>query len=81
MGIRILCVVVVAVVLAALNVPYLPLWIALLGLGMVFLPMIAVMEANDHHPRRRGRHRRLHAHSQHPCSPPAHCPEGAVSRW
>jgi hypothetical protein len=62
MGVRILCVV-VAVVLAALQVPYLPLWIALLGLGMVFLPMIAVMEANDHHPRRRRRHRwQLHAH-------------------
>jgi hypothetical protein len=43
MGIRTLCVV-VAVVLAALNVPYLPLWIALLGLGMVFLPMIAVID-------------------------------------
>jgi hypothetical protein len=52
MGIRMLSVL-VAVVLAALEVPYLPLWIALLGLGMVFLPIIAVVEANDHHPRRR----------------------------
>jgi hypothetical protein len=59
---RLLCVA-AAVAVAALEVPYAPLWIALLGLGMVFLPMIAVLEANDHHPRRRRPPRRwLHAH-------------------
>jgi hypothetical protein len=62
MGIRLLFLV-AAVVVAAQDVPYAPLWIALLGLGMVFLPMIAVFIANDHHPRpqRRG-HRWLHVH-------------------
>jgi hypothetical protein len=62
MGIRLLCLV-AAVVVAALDVPYAPLWIALLGLGLVFLPMCAVLEANDHHPRRRRARRRwLPAH-------------------
>jgi hypothetical protein len=60
-GLRLLCLV-AAVVVAALDLPYAPLWIAILGLGMVFLPMCAVLEANDHHPRRRGRRHWLHAH-------------------
>jgi hypothetical protein len=52
-----------AVVVAALRPPYTPLWIALLGIGMVFLPMCAVLEANDHHPRRRRQRRHwLHVH-------------------
>jgi hypothetical protein len=58
MGIRVLCVV-AAVTVTALRVPYAPLWVGVLGLGMVFLPMIAVLGANDHHPRRRRRPRRL----------------------
>jgi hypothetical protein len=62
MGVRLLCVA-AAVAIAALHVPYAPVWIALLGLGMVFLPMCAVLEANDHHPRARRGHRRwLRAH-------------------
>jgi type IV secretory pathway TrbD component len=61
MGVRLLCLA-AAVAVAALGVPYAPLWIALLGLGMVFLPMCAVLEANDHHPRRRRHRRRLHVH-------------------
>jgi type IV secretory pathway TrbD component len=62
MGFRLLCLA-AAVTVAALDVPYAPLWIALLGIGMVFLPMCAVLEANDHHPRRRRvPRRRLHAH-------------------
>jgi type IV secretory pathway TrbD component len=61
MGVRLLCLA-AAVAVAALGVPYAPLWIALLGLGMVFLPMCAVLEANDHHPRRRRQRRRLHVH-------------------
>jgi hypothetical protein len=52
MGLRVLCLI-AAVVVAALDVPYAPLWIGLLGLGMIFLPLIAVMVANDHYPRRR----------------------------
>jgi hypothetical protein len=56
MALRVLCVL-AAVVLAALKVPYLPLWIGLLGLGMIFLPMVAVIVANDHYPRR---NRELH---------------------
>ena len=62
MGLRVLCVA-AAVVVAALRPPYTPLWIALLGIGMVFLPMCAVLEANDHHPRRRRQRRHwLHVH-------------------
>jgi hypothetical protein len=54
MLVRVLCLV-AAVAVAALDVPYAPLWIALLGLGMIFLPMVAVIVANDHVPRRVGR--------------------------
>jgi hypothetical protein len=62
MGLRVLCLA-AAVVVAALRPAYTPLWIALLGIGMVFLPMCAVLEANDHHPRRRRQRRHwLHAH-------------------
>jgi hypothetical protein len=62
MGFRLLCLA-AAVVVAAVRPPYTPLWIALLGIGMVFLPMCAVLEANDHHPRRRRQRRhRLHVH-------------------
>jgi hypothetical protein len=50
MAIRVACLV-AAVVIVALDVPYAALWVALLMLGMVVLPMVAVLVANDHHPR------------------------------
>jgi hypothetical protein len=57
MGIRVVCLV-AAVVVVALKVPFAALWVALLGLGMIVLPMMAVIIANDHHPRRRSNRNR-----------------------
>jgi hypothetical protein len=51
MALRLLCLI-AAVVVVALDVPYAPLWVALLLIGMVVLPLVAVVIANDHHPRR-----------------------------
>lgn len=46
MGLRALCLI-LAAILAVQQVPLLPLWLALCGLGMVLLPWIAVLIAND----------------------------------
>jgi DUF3099 family protein len=46
MGLRVLCLIVGAVV-TSLQVPYLPLWWGLCLLGMVMLPWMAVLIAND----------------------------------
>jgi Protein of unknown function (DUF3099) len=54
MGIRVLCLF-LAVAVVALKVPDAALWVGLLGVGMIVLPMVAVVVANDHHPRRRAR--------------------------
>ncbi len=51
MGIRMVCLV-AAVVIVAADVPYAALWVGLLMIGMILLPMVAVIVANDHHPRR-----------------------------
>lgn len=40
-----------AVVIVALDVPYAPVWVGLLIVGMIVLPIVAVIVANDHHPR------------------------------
>lgn len=52
MLLRMLCLV-AAVTVVALDVPYAPLWLALSLVGLVALPLVAVVVANDHHPRRR----------------------------
>jgi len=52
MLIRVACLI-AAVAIVALEVPYAPVWVALLMIGMVVLPMAAVIIANDTHPRRR----------------------------
>lgn len=46
MGLRVLCLIVGAVV-TSLHVPFLPLWWALCLVGMVMLPWMAVLIAND----------------------------------
>jgi threonine/homoserine/homoserine lactone efflux protein len=46
MGLRVLCLIVGAVV-TSLRVPFLPLWWGLCLLGMVMLPWMAVLIAND----------------------------------
>jgi hypothetical protein len=55
MALRMLCLI-GAVAVVALGVPYAPLWMALFLVGIVLLPMVAVVVANDHHPRLRGHH-------------------------
>jgi hypothetical protein len=58
MSLRAVCLILGAV-LAVLQVPLLPLWLVLCGLGMVFLPWAAVLVANDRpvKPEHRWRHR------------------------
>jgi hypothetical protein len=46
MGLRALCLILGAI-LAVKQVPWLPLWLTLCGLGMVLLPWMAVLIAND----------------------------------
>ncbi len=50
MGLRAACVV-IAVVLVMAKVPLLGLWLPLCGLGMVLLPWLAVILANDRPPK------------------------------
>jgi hypothetical protein len=54
MSLRALCLV-LAAVLAGLRVPLLWLWLSLCGLGMVLLPWLAVILANDRPPKERHR--------------------------
>jgi Flp pilus assembly protein TadB len=50
MGIRALCLV-VAAILVGIHAPYLVVWLPLLLLGMVVLPWLAVILANDRPPK------------------------------
>ncbi|SCF28940.1 DUF3099 domain-containing protein [Micromonospora chokoriensis] len=50
MGIRVLCIVVGAILVGA-NAPLLWLWLPLCGLGMVLIPWLAVLLANDRPPK------------------------------
>lgn len=59
MGVRALCVI-LAAVLIALNVPLLSWWLIICGLAMVLLPWLAVILANDRPPKERHRMRRHH---------------------
>lgn len=57
MSVRALCLI-LAAVLFSLNVPLLPLWLVLCVVGMVVLPWLAVILANDRPPREQYRLRR-----------------------
>lgn len=57
MGLRAVCLI-LAAVLASARVPMLGLWLALCGLGMVLLPWLAVLVANDRPVRAEHRWRR-----------------------
>jgi Protein of unknown function (DUF3099) len=50
MGLRTLCLI-LGGVLISVRAPLLPLWLVLCALGMVFLPWIAVLIANDRPPK------------------------------
>lgn len=57
MSIRIVCLV-LAVVLVSVNAPLLWLWLGLCALGMILIPWVAVVLANDRLPKERHRMRR-----------------------
>lgn len=57
MGLRALCLI-AGVVLVMLRVPLLALWLPLCGLGMVLLPWLAVILANDRPPKDKHRLKR-----------------------
>ncbi len=54
MGIRVLCIIVGAILVGA-NAPLLWLWLPLCGLGMVLIPWLAVLLANDRPPKEQHR--------------------------
>ena len=54
MGIRALCLI-AAVIIVSLDVPGTPIWVALCIVGMVLLPWMAVIIANDRPPRAESR--------------------------
>lgn len=56
MSLRALCLI-LGTILAVLQVPLLWLWLVLCGLGMVFLPWMAVIIANDRPPKEQHRWR------------------------
>jgi hypothetical protein len=60
MGIRALCLV-LGGVLISLQVPLLPLWLGLCVLGMVLLPWMAVLVANDRAPKTKAERRQAAA--------------------
>lgn len=71
MGIRALCVVAGAV-LVGTKAPLLWLWLSLCVLGMVLIPWLAVLLANDRPPKERHRlGNRLRDRHQDPSPPPA----------
>lgn len=57
MGLRAVCVI-LAAVLVMLKVPLLVIWLPLCGLGMVLLPWLAVILANDRPPKDKHRLKR-----------------------
>jgi type IV secretory pathway TrbD component len=57
MGLRAICVIVAAVLVMA-HAPLLVVWLPLCGIGMVFLPWLAVILANDRPPKDKYRMRR-----------------------
>jgi len=62
MGLRAACVI-IAVVLVLARVPLLGLWLPLCGLGMVLLPWLAVILANDRPPKDEHRMRRYRSNT------------------
>ena len=73
MSIRVVCLIVGAV-LASYQVPLLWLWLPLCGLGMILIPWLAVLLANDRPPKEQHRlATRLH-HRQGDRTPPRSLP-------
>ncbi len=62
MGLRAACVI-IAVVLVLAHVPLLGLWLPLCGLGMVLLPWLAVILANDRPPKDEHRMKRYRSNT------------------
>lgn len=77
MGLRALCLI-LAAVLVTIRVPMLWLWVTLCGLGMVLLPWLAVILANDGPPKEQHRLRRFNRPETAPRALPAPGSEGRV---
>jgi hypothetical protein len=69
MSVRALCLI-VAAILISVRPPLLGLWIGLCIAGMVLLPWLAVILANDRPPRRRGEPSRYPSAPTQPALPP-----------
>ena len=76
MGLRALCLIVGAA-LVMLKVPLLVIWLPLCGLGMVLLPWLAVILANDRPPQDKHRLKRYRGNTQPTNTLPAN-PSGKV---
>lgn len=75
MSLRVVCLV-AAVVLASLQPPLVWLWVALCAAGMILLPWIAVVLANDRLPKERHRWRRHTPTGPRPLPEPSDPPPG-----
>ncbi|MFI7605338.1 DUF3099 domain-containing protein [Micromonospora sp. NPDC049366] len=69
MGIRVACLVVGAI-LVGVQAPLLWLWLSLCGLGMVLIPWLAVLLANDRPPKEEHRLANRFHHQQRDETPP-----------
>jgi DUF3099 family protein len=69
MSVRAVCLI-LAAVLFSLDVPLLPLWLVLCVIGMVVLPWLAVILANDRPPREQYRLRRHRGDARTPAPAP-----------
>jgi len=76
MGLRALCLI-LGGVLVMLKVPLLVIWLPLCGLGMVLLPWLAVILANDRPPQDKYRLKRHRGNTAPPNALPSH-PHGKV---
>ncbi len=63
MGIRAICLI-LATVLVTIHAPYLVIWIPILLFGVLVVPWLAVILANDRAPK--DKYRMVHHHSQNP---------------
>lgn len=73
MSIRLACLIVGAVLVSA-QAPLLWLWLSLCGVGMVLLPWLAVMLANDRPPKEQHRLATRLQHRHHDQTPPRSLP-------
>lgn len=77
MAVRASCLIIGGVLVTA-KVPLLWLWLSLCGIGMIIVPWLAVLLANDGPPKHRHRWRKVRQDEVTPRSLPAHTPHPTI---